>query len=125
MQRLHRLLDRYRLIVPVDLEHVDIGGVEAAQGGFDGVEDPLARQPALVDVVDGPIDVLEGERFGVVALARRSTAFGQDDEFVSGEVVFFDGFADNFFGGAVAVDVGGVPLLYAPFERLDVQGGWS
>lgn len=32
--------------------------------------------------------------------------FGEDDDFVAGNGVFFDGFADDFFADAVAVDVG-------------------
>lgn len=43
-------------------------------------------------------------------LANSPAAFAEDDEFVPGEVVFPDGFAEDFFGDAVAIDVRCVPL---------------
>lgn len=113
VQGFHRLLHGHGFIVPVDLEEIDVGCVETAKGGFDGVEDSLTGEAALVDVVDRLINILEGERFRIVTLAGGATAFAQDDELVAGEVVFFDGLADNFFRDAVAVDVGCVPLFYA------------
>ena len=73
----------------------------------------MAGESALIYVVDGFVDVLEGEDFGGVAFSDGAAAFGADDEFVAGDVVFFDGFADGFFGDPVRVDVGCVPGVEA------------
>ncbi len=101
------------------LKEIDVRRVQTAKGGFDGVEDALAGKATLVHVIDGLIDVLEGQRLGVVAFPDGSAAFGKNDELVTRDVVFLDGFADDFFRGAVAVDVGGVPLGKV-FERPSV-----
>lgn len=101
------------------LKEIDVWRVDTAKGGFDGVEDALAGEAALVHVIDGLIDVLEGQRFRVVAFPDGSTAFGKEDELMARDVVFLDGFADNFFRGAVAVNICRVPLGDA-FERPSI-----
>lgn len=45
--------------------------------------------------------------------ANDAVAFCQNDEFVSWDGVFFDGFANDAFGGTIAVDVGCVPGVEA------------
>lgn len=66
----------------------------------------------LVDVVFAAVAVLDEDGAADLFLfADAAEAFGHDYEFLAGDVVFLDGFADDFFGGAVGVDVCGVPLF--------------
>jgi len=39
-------------------------------------------------------------------LVDAEVAFGENDELLAWDVVFLDGFADDFFGATVGVDVG-------------------
>ena len=66
----------------------------------------------MIDVVFAAL--ADGEYDGTSdahLFADGAEAFGHDDYFVPWDVVVFDGFADDFFGSAVGVDVGGVPLF--------------
>ena len=95
----------------MDLQQVQVRRVEAGERGLDGGEDGLPREAALVDVVLALPDLLaevDVPHFGL--LADDAVAFGEDDELVARDVVFFDGFADYGLGEAVGVDVGGIPL---------------
>ena len=53
VERLHRLLDGRAAVEAVDLQQVDVRGVEAAQGGVDLVEDGRTGETELVLVVLG------------------------------------------------------------------------
>jgi len=118
----------------VDLQEIDVWCVEAGEGCIDSSEDGLAREAALVHVVDCLVDVLQGHHFGAVAFSDGTAAFSADDEFVAGDVVFFDSGADDGFGGAVRVDVGCVPGVEAAvvggfqeregFGFFDYPAGW-
>jgi hypothetical protein len=43
---------------------------------------------------------------GGVVFVDAEVAFGEDDDFAAGDVVLFEGFADDAFGDSVGVDVG-------------------
>ena len=125
VQRAHRLLDGDGAVEAVDLQQVEVRRVEAPQRGLDGGEDGLPREPGLVDVVFALLDLLAvGDGAHVGLLAHDAVAFGQDDELVAGEGVFFDRFADDFFRDAVGVDVGGVPLGFV-WGQFDVDLWYS
>ena len=51
MQRLHGLLRGRGRVEAVDLVEVDVGRVEAREGGVDGVEDGGAGEAGAVEVV--------------------------------------------------------------------------
>ena len=53
-------------------------------------------------------------------LPHSPKAFRQNHDFVAGDVIFLDCFADDFFGGAVGVDVCCVPGVDTP-----VVGGFE
>jgi hypothetical protein len=44
--------------------------------------------------------------------------FGHDDDFFSGDVVDFEGFAEDAFGLAVGVYIGGVEGVYSVIEAV-------
>lgn len=72
----------------------------------------MTGKASLINVVLCFVNVLERKSFRVVAFADGTAAFGEDDEFVTGEIVLFDRFRNNFFGYTVAVNVGRIPLGY-------------
>jgi hypothetical protein len=51
MQRLHRLLKRSIRIETVDLQQINVLQVKTLERSIDSVEDSLARQTTLVDIV--------------------------------------------------------------------------
>lgn len=53
MQRAHRLRNGHAGVKAVYLQEVNVWGVEAREGGVDGVEDARAGEAVLVDVVTG------------------------------------------------------------------------
>ena len=116
VQRLHGLLDGDRAVETVNLQQIDVIRLEAGEGGVHSLENALPREPAVVDVVDGLVDVLEGQSGRFVVFAHGAAAFGADDEFVARDAVLLDGFGDYAFRIAVAVDVGGVPCVHAAVE---------
>ena len=63
-------------------------------------------QTSFVDIVSVVLHV-GGVLVGVDGrfLANWREALGHDDQFLTGEVVFLDGLADDFFGDAVGVDL--------------------
>ena len=107
MQCLHRLLDWSVVVESVDLQEIDVVGIEALQGGIDLVEDGLARQTALVGVVSELWKlraILDCSQTWV--LARVSVAFGEDDELMAGKFVLLDRLANDLFRDSVGVYVG-------------------
>lgn len=104
VERLHNLLPRSVAVQPVDLQHVDIG-TQTLDTGVDGVENVLAGETHAVHEVTvvGP----GGGNWGHFAfVVDTKEAFGQDDHAVAGDLVLLEGFAEDFFGAAVGVDVG-------------------
>lgn len=65
VERAHRLLDRRGGVEAVDLEEVEVGRVEAGEGGVDLVENGGAGEAIVVDIVFGRLDGrFEGEVAG-------------------------------------------------------------
>lgn len=108
----------------MDLQEVDIGSLEAVKGGVNGGEDGLPREAwrrgkgsvlclrsirsggvdmrlgnftPLIDIVNGAVNILEREDFRAVSLSYSATAFGHDDQLVTGNLVLFDSFANDLF----------------------------
>lgn len=104
MQRAHRLLDGHDGVETVDLEEVDVRGVEALEGALDSVEDRRAREAGVVDVLGRveEVGLNQGELVGVAAddvckavsdswreVSRNTptVALRRDDHLVAGDVV--------------------------------------
>jgi len=100
MQRFHGLLDWHPGVEPVDLQQVNVAGVEPAQGGVDLLEDSPAGQTAAARPVVHAREQL-GREHEVLATAELP-----------------DRASGDLLGGAVAVDVGGVPERDAQLQRL-------
>jgi hypothetical protein len=113
VQRFHRLLHRNRRVESVDLQQIDIRGLQSLQTGVHRTKNGLSAQPTLIYVVLGVFHlwVLDVEDGGF--LADGAEAFREDDELLAGEVKFLDGFPDHDLGDAVRVHVGGVPGVEA------------
>ena len=111
VQRLHGLFDRGRPIEAMNLEEIDVIGVQSLQTRVDGVEDTLAGQTTLVDIVNSLVNVLEAKDLRVVRLARSAATFGADDELMARDGELLDGFANQTLGVTVAVNVGCVPCI--------------
>jgi len=90
---------------PVDLVEVDVVGLEAAQGVFDGADDPAPRAALPVGVV-----------------AHGAVELGGEDDVVAASL---DGFSDDLFGFASGVDVGGVDEVDAGVEGGVDDAGWT
>lgn len=92
------------------LKKIDVGCVETSEGGFNSGEDALARETALINVIDRLVNVFQSEYFRVIAFTDGSTTFGKDNELVPRDVVLFDGFANDLFRNAITVDIRCIPL---------------
>ena len=84
--------------------------VQPLQARVHLVENCATRQVVVVDVVFRSLEVFvvhDVSHLGL--LARCPKAFRSDDNLFTGNVVFFDGFADDDFASALGVDVSCVP----------------
>ncbi|MBZ0172836.1 MAG: hypothetical protein K8E66_10680, partial [Phycisphaerales bacterium] len=96
----HEFVDGAVLIPEVRPEQVDVVGLEAAEGFIDRGDHALAPAAAGVGV----------------AREHVAGALGGDDESVAPGGVAADVVADDFFGVALGVDVGGVEEVAAAIE---------
>ena len=104
VERGERFFDRRFVIPAMDLVEVDVVGAEAAEAVVDFGEDRFAREAGAVRV--GP--------HAAVDLG------GEHDRIARGH--FLEQLADDFFAGAIGVDVGGVEEVDAGVERLLDEG---
>lgn len=118
MKRLHGLLERGVVVEAMDLEDIDVVGVEALERGVDLVEDGRAREVVLVDVVLGLLERLAVQEVAHVGLlAHAPEALGHDDDLLARDTVLLDGLADNDLAHALRVHVGCVPCVDAAVVR--------
>ena len=61
MEGFHRLLWLYCGVVSMDLQQVDVVGVQSLQACIYGIEDGLPRQTSLIDVVFGVLQLRVSE----------------------------------------------------------------
>ena len=94
-QRLHHVLDRPRLLAPMDVEQRDMVDAEALQRGFERRAQMLGR---IVEAAHRPV---------------LDPGLGGDGEAVR---MILDERADHFLRNAFAVDVGGVEMVDAKIE---------
>jgi len=107
MQRLHRLFKRGVRVETVDLQQIEVGCVQASEGGIDSFEDGRSRQATTVDVVFAQADGLTVcDAANARVLTYVAVAFAEDDQLVPGQLVLLDRFADDLLAYTVAVDVG-------------------
>ncbi len=110
MQCFHGFFDGDSGVETVDLEEVNVGCVEAGEGGFDGGEDGLAGESSLVNVIFTLYNILLiEERPHPMFLPYNPMAFRQNDELMSRDVVFLIRLSDDLLGCAVAVDIRRIP----------------
>jgi len=88
----------------MDLEKIDIGA-QSLNAVINSIDDMLAGE---TDTVNERAVVLAREPdWGLLALVvDAEVALGEEDDAVAGDVVLLQGFAEDFFGLAVGVDVG-------------------
>lgn len=104
VQCLHYLLSGCVAVQTMDLQDIDVGA-QSLHALLDRVEDVLAAQTDSVDhvaVVGGAC----GDGDGGVFFLHAKVAFGEDDDFVAGDVVLLESLSDDLLGVAVGVDVG-------------------
>lgn len=118
MQSLHGFLDRDGGIESVDLKEIEVRCTETFKTGLDGVEDGRSAQPSLVDVIFTLLEVLRvPDVYHVRFFPDRPETLGQQDQFVTWDVVLLDGGADHLFRDSVRIDVGRVPRVEATIVR--------
>lgn len=96
IQDVHSFFDGRFGVEAVELIEVDVVGLQTFELSFDGFDE---MEAAAADVVG--------------ALAEAEGGFGGDEDFVAAA---FDGGAENFFGEAGGIDVGGVEHCQAGVE---------
>jgi hypothetical protein len=104
IQGFHYFMPRRLAVQSVDLQHIDVRA-QPLYALIHGVEDVFPAEAHLVYVVV----VICGygcDAEGGVVFVDAEVAFGEDDDFAAGDVVLFEGFADDAFGDSVGVDVG-------------------
>lgn len=77
----------------MDLQDIDVGA-QALDGRVHGVEDVFPRKTTLVYGFTGVVGGVDDLRADVVFVDAKE-AFCEDDDFGAGNVVFFEGFADD------------------------------
>jgi len=106
VQRIEHLVDRREGVEAMQMVDVHVIGVETAQAAF-----KLLPQ------------VVAGGAFVVGAVAHGEGSFGGDERLVA---LAFEGFAEDFLGLAVGVDIGGVKEIDAGFEAdVDEAAGFG
>lgn len=86
-------------------------GSWSGKGNPKGPKIAKGESTELIDIIPALSQLLhDGNTSNFGFFANRTIAFCENDEFVTRQVVFLDGFADDFFGHAARVDIGGVPL---------------
>lgn len=112
VERADRLLNRRLAIRAMRINDVDIVQAESLQTALGSFNDVFSAEPGVVDVV--------------VAKGGAPVDLGRHDDVVALEAEFLDGFAEEDFGLAAAVDFGGVEEVDAgvvgDFEGL--EGGF-
>lgn len=97
--------DRGHGVEGVELEEVDVVGLEAFEGAFNGIDEVIAARTDLVG-----------------AVAKGEGGFGADKALVAAST---EGVAEDFFGSSAGVDVGGVEHCEAVFEAdVNKTGGF-
>jgi len=88
----------------VQVVDIDMIGAEAAKAGFAGLDEVVSRRA-----------------FVVGALAGGEGGFGGNENLIAAA---FDGFAEDFLGDSIGVNIGGVEEVDAGFEaNIDEAGG--
>src|SRR5688572_27878678 len=104
-ERLHRLLERRRVVVPVGLVEVDVLRLQPGERAVDRLHDVLAAQAPVVAARPGRPEHLGEDLEALTALPR-------------------EGASEDGLGAGAGVDIGGVVRGDAQIERLeDTRGG--
>ena len=88
VQSLHRLLGRCRGVEGMHLKQVDVGRAETLERCLDLVEERGAREPTLIHIVAGVVEVRaeDGDRGGVVFVDEEEH-LGEDDNILARDIV--------------------------------------
>jgi hypothetical protein len=112
VQRLHCLLNRGMRIESMDLQKIDVVGIEAPERSMDLIEDGLAREPTLVCVVSKLrqlLAILDCPQTWVFTSV--TVALCEDDELVARQLVLVDRFANDLFRDTVGVYISYASVL--------------
>lgn len=120
----------------MNLEKIDVICVKTLERSIDLIEDCGAGETVLVLIVFGDfklgfvVDVSSGCTMSVWTralvmsevgrtrlFANGPAAFCQDEDLMTGNVELLQCFADNFFGDAIAVSIGGIPGIETTIIR--------
>ncbi len=106
VERTHRFFDRRLVVFAMDVEQIDVIGVQALQAGIDGTHDVFARCTACVDIA---------------AIERIGELGGEHPAFA----LRGDAAAHHALGFAFAVDIRGIDRIDALLVGLidDARGG--
>lgn len=97
----------------MNVEDIDIVGVQALERRVDLVDDGSTREIALVDIVFGHLNRLSVCLVsGFPILAHRPEALGHDDNLLSGNVVALEGIADDGLARTLRIGIGCIPRVY-------------
>lgn len=93
----------------MDLQNVDMGS-QSRNTLVNSIKDMLPAQANLIDHL--AIICTRSSNRWLASIARNSEiAFAQDDDFVSRDIVFLEGLADDLFRASVGVDICCVPCV--------------
>ena len=65
---------------------------------------------SLIHIIDRLVRLVDCKRFRIVALSRGTAALGHYDQLMAWDVVLLNGFANDFLGHAITIDIGSIPL---------------
>jgi hypothetical protein len=85
MQGFHRFLGGDLGVVSVDLEEIEVRGLQARERGVDRVEDGRAGEPTLVDVSWLFVELGREVRVSTKIIADETKAFRRDHDLVTGD----------------------------------------
>jgi hypothetical protein len=107
----------------MDLQKIDVVGIETLERSIDLIEDGLAWKTTLVCVVSKLwklLAILNSPKAWV--LARVTVALCEDDELVTRKLVLLDRFANDLFRDAIGVNIGcEITLAGGPAGRDRMQ----
>ena len=142
VQGFHRFLAGHVGVVSVDLEKIEVRGLQARERGVDRVEDGCAGEPTLVDVLWLFLEIGRDVWVGAGIIADETKAFRRNHDLVTGDLILartrnndklkggprsgtylLDELGHDAFGFTVGVEVGGIdrvdPKIPCGFDDLE------
>ena len=112
VQGLHCLLNWGVRIIPVDLQQIDVIGAESFQTRINCLEDGCSAKTTAVNIVFALVHFLSIENTtNARCLANETIAFGEDDQFITWNIVMLDSFSDDLFRYTIGIYISSVPSV--------------